>query len=58
MKRKTLHNEYMKFDSSLLVLVKDDTSKTIGHYTLFNEYMRKGKIKHYKKYNHNKAVTV
>lgn len=58
MKNKTLHNEYAKFENSLLVLVKDDTGKTVGHYSLFNEYMRKGQIKHAKRYNHNKAVTV
>lgn len=56
MKNKTFHNEYLKFENSLLVLVKDDTDKTIAHYTLFNEYMQRGKVKHYKRYNHNKAV--
>ena len=56
---KRIHNEYTKFENSLLVLVKDDdTGKILGHYTLFNEYMQKGKVKHYKRYNHNKGVTV
>ena len=53
-----IHNECIKFENSLLVLVKNDTGKTLGHYTLFNEYMQKGKIKHHKKFNHNKGVTV
>jgi len=57
MESKKYYNDVIQFENSQLVLVKlIYTNKIIGHYTLYNEYIKNGKIYHYKNYNYKRMV--